>query len=88
MAGGAAKHSQKVAGGLMTCPDCIKGNCEGCVDRLRLLVQDDRICTCKKSGHEDAMQGEARLKQIADPETGDIHGPGLVVTRNGEVKLT
>lgn len=69
----------------MTCPECVKGNCQNCVDRLRLIYRDDRICTCQKSDHGDAMQGEARRVQVQDPMTGDVYGPGLKVTQDGDV---
>lgn len=84
-AGGGRKHSQKPADALMICPNCKNGKCEGCVDKVRLILRDDPICTCKKSGHSDAVNGEARLRQIRDPETSDVYGPGLVVTQDGDV---
>jgi hypothetical protein len=82
---GRAGHSQKIDDRLMTCPNCNEGNCTECVDRLRMLYRQDRICTCSKSGHEDAMMGEPRRVQIEDPFTGDIHGPDLRVTKGGQV---
>lgn len=84
-AGGGRKHDQKVADAMMACPNCRNGNCGNCVDKVLLILQKDPTCTCKKSGHADAVQGEARLNQIKDPETSDVYGPGLKVTRDGDV---
>lgn len=71
----------------MTCGSCIKGNCEDCVDRLLLLALRDAICGCTRKLHDDKMQGEARLQQVADPETGAVYAPGLTVTEDGEVEF-
>lgn len=86
-AASAGKHSQKPSDGMMTCPHCRDGRCEDCVDRLLLLARKDPMCTCKKSGHYDAVRGEPRRQQVLDPFTGDVHGPGLTVSPDGEVDI-
>lgn len=63
----------------MLCPNCREGKCTECVDRLRMIYRDDPICTCKRGGHQDAMQGEPRRQQIQDPLTGDVYGPGISI---------
>lgn len=60
-----------------------------CPDKIFLILGKDTVCTCKKSGHEDAITGEPRRNQIQDPFTGDVHAPGLVVKADtGEVEFT
>ena len=80
------KHTQKgmheVA---FVCLWCKEGNCTNCVDILRMVIEGaPSICKCKRHNHS----GEARDQQILDPETGAVHGPGLVVDKDGTVTRT
>lgn len=81
-------HGQETAPALMNCPECRAGNCEGCPDRVFLILGKDPICTCGKAGHQDAIAGEPRRLQVEDPFTGDVHGPGLKVSKEGVVERT
>lgn len=75
-------HKQQVPKRDMTCPRCKEDKCNECVDVTRILLGfRDLICTCTRRGHG----GEPRDKQIADPFTGDVHAPGLVIKTDGEV---
>jgi len=51
-----------------------------------ILRRKDPICSCKKAGHQDAVSGEARLVQVEDPFTGDVHGPAAIITVEGAVE--
>lgn len=54
-----------------------------------VLLDKDRLCSCGRSGHEDAVTGEPRVEQIEDPFTGDVHAPGAIIRREtGEVEFT
>jgi hypothetical protein len=63
----------------MHCPACREGNCNSCPDKVMILLGKERICTCKRSGHDDLVNGEPRTQQVQDPFTEDIHAPGLIV---------
>lgn len=64
------------------CTHCKAGRCNQCTDILRAAIGlEDTLCRCKKKDHA----GEARDRQIRDPETGTVYGPGLRVTQEGEV---
>lgn len=78
-----AKHDQKaLPDDGWTCEMCQLGVCERCIDVMRYVVGlTDPVCRCKRKGHS----GEARDKQIVDPETGTVYGPGLRVTQEGDV---
>lgn len=77
-----AKHDQKSLPATFVCDLCRVGVCERCIDVARYLVGwTDPICNCKRQGHS----GEANEKQITDPTTGTVWGPGLRVTTDGEV---
>lgn len=39
------------------------------------------MCNCKIEGHD----GEPIRSQIKDPITGDVFGPGVKITMDGEV---
>lgn len=76
------RHDQKPDKKHMTCSNCQAGNCEQCVDVTRILLgRAGLICQCTRRGHS----GEPRDKQIADPETGAVHAPGLAVQQDGTV---
>ena len=76
-----ARHSQKPDDALFTCKNCKDNNCTECVDVLRVVYTDHMICRCSRADHN----GEPRDSQIADPISGDIYGPGLRVTKAGEI---
>lgn len=69
----------------MVCPSCKDDNCERCVDRLRAIYADDFVCECTRNLHTEKRDGEARLNQIKDPETGTVYAPGLTVDIDGKV---
>lgn len=73
------RHSQKPP--IFVCSHCQAGNCEYCVDVLRALFSQKMICECKRARH----LGEPVEQQIADPFTGTVHAPGLVVEADGTV---
>jgi hypothetical protein len=80
-----AKHDQRADGGVkFVCEMCLVGVCERCIDVGRITVfglDTPLLCQCTKQGHS----GEANEKQITDPESGTVWGPGLRVTTDGEV---
>lgn len=77
-----AKHDQRALSKTFVCEMCQCGVCERCIDVTRYLAGlRDTVCTCKRQGHS----GEANEKQITDPTTGTVWGPGLRVTTDGEV---
>lgn len=39
------------------------------------------ICTCKRKNHD----GEVVAVQVVDPFTDSVHGPNVVVSKDGEV---
>ncbi len=78
-------HDQRPEPRLMTCQNCKLGKCESCVDRLRRIYADDTVCQCTRKLHVEKRDGDMTLNQIEDPETGDIHAPGLIVKADGEV---
>jgi hypothetical protein len=75
------KHDQRPDKSLMTCPECKKGNCENCVDVLRVLYSQEMICTCERKDHG----GEAVNKQVRDPFDGSVYGPHSVIKEDGTV---
>lgn len=79
-----SKHSQRPDKSLMTCMRCKNGDCNNCVDVLRMVYTDQTICQCTRKNHS----GEPVDQQIADPFTGAIHAPGLTVEPNGEIHRT
>lgn len=64
------------------CSHCREYKCEECSDILRVVIDLEEICNCKLPGHS----GEPVEQQIRDPFTKSVHGPGLEVTVEGEVK--
>lgn len=76
-----AKHDQRPDNRMMVCPNCQKGNCENCVDVLRILYSEELICQCTRKDHA----GEAVNQQIKDPETGSVYGPHSVIHEDGHV---
>lgn len=78
-----AKHDQKIvpdAG--WVCTHCKADRCNQCTDIMRFALNlRPALCKCKRKNHS----GEPRDKQIQDPETGAVWGPGLRVTQEGEV---
>lgn len=77
-----AAHDQKSTPDNWQCDPCKKGECNRCIDIMRVIkLRLPEMCKCKKRGHS----GEARDNQILDPETGTVYGPGLRVTQEGEV---
>lgn len=95
------RHSQKSHPFYKKCTSCTEGMCEKCIDVVRSMYADDKICTCKKSGHGSSVRlaitqltvaklspgNEAHTQQIMDPISGVIHAPGLTVSPEGEVKF-
>jgi hypothetical protein len=67
----------------MVCVPCRRGDCNECVDILRLAYTEVPVCQCTRQNHN----GEPINQQILDPETGTVYAPGLEVTRDGEVKF-
>lgn len=79
-----SRHDQRGSlAGTFVCTNCKNKECGACIDVARAVISDVTICNCKRSGHS----GDPAEKQIADPFTGDIHAPGLVVTKEGEVRV-
>ena len=76
-----ARHDQRPDKSLLVCVNCKNGNCENCVDVLRMVYTNDLICKCERKNH----LGEPLAEQIRDPFTGDIHGPHAVITEDGTV---
>ncbi len=77
-----AKHDQHSTPETFVCTKCKEGACGACIDVMRVIALNlPTICFCKRKDHS----GEARDKQILDPENGTVHGPGLRVTQEGEV---
>jgi len=66
----------------MVCAHCLQGNCMRCVDTVRIAWSMEPICTCTAKGHG----GEPVEQQIEDPFTGDVHAPGMVIKKDGEVE--
>lgn len=86
---GKGGHRQEVDKRLLDCPSCRGGNCSNCADRVLVLLGRDRVCSCGRSTHEDAINGEPRINQVEDPFTGDVHAPGAIVeSETGKVKFT
>lgn len=74
---------------MFNCPECRNGACQNCPDRILLILGRDLVCSCTKANHQELVSGEPRLQQIEDPFTGDVHGPGMVVSaEDGQVKFT
>lgn len=65
----------------MTCPACKRGECNQCVDVSLVLAGRKEICECTRQNHS----GEPRDRQVRDPETGTVYGPGLSVNTDGKV---
>jgi hypothetical protein len=74
------RHSQKPP--IFVCSHCQAGKCEECVDVLRVVFALDTLCECTRKGHS----GEPVDQQVADPFTGAVHAPDLVVTADGDVE--
>jgi hypothetical protein len=53
-----------------------------CVDVVRVAFDMKPLCTCTAKDHG----GEPAAKQIEDPFTGDVHAPGMVIKKDGEVE--
>lgn len=76
------KHDQREIPGGWVCEHCQLGVCEQCIDVQRVLFGATvMLCDCKRKDHS----GEPADKQITDPETGTVWGPGLRVTQEGEI---
>ena len=65
------------------CQKCQIDCCDQCADIVYVVMELPLLCQCNKPDHS----GEARDKQILDPETGTTWAPGLIVTKDGEVKF-
>ena len=76
-----SKHAQRPDKSKMTCPNCKKGECENCVDVLRILYSEEPICTCERKEHG----GEPVNSQIKDPFSGSVYGPHSVIKEDGTV---
>lgn len=77
-----AAHDQRSTPQTFVCTMCQEGTCNKCIDIMRVAVLGlPVICYCKRKNHS----GEPRDKQIVDPETGTVYGPGLRVTLEGDV---
>lgn len=50
------------------------------------LTEDQKNFDVTKFFGPDADPGEPVFKQVRDPFTGSVHGPGLEVTLDGEVR--
>lgn len=64
------------------CARCMLGDCEQCIDVMRVIVDLKEICHCLIPDH----RCEAINQQIKDPETGDVYAPGLIVRKDGSVE--
>lgn len=67
--------------GQWVCTECQRSNCTFCVDVVRAALGARLMCNCKIEGHD----GEPIRSQIKDPITGDVFGPGVKITMDGEV---
>lgn len=77
-----AKHDQRALPNTgWICERCQLGLCEECIDVLRSAFSGEPLCRCKRQSHG----GEPADKQIVDPATQTVWGPGLRVTVEGEV---
>lgn len=77
-----AAHDQRSTPQDWSCDKCRGNDCNNCIDIMRVVVLGlPQLCYCKRKGHD----GEANEKQITDPTTGTVWGPGLRVTTEGEV---
>lgn len=65
------------------CSHCKAGNCNKCIDVMRVIYSQELICKCDRPGHS----GEPTENQILDPETGAVHGPNVVVSADGQVSF-
>lgn len=78
-----ARHQQKPRRIDMVCPKCKKDKCNECIDVTLILAGRDQICACIKQGHD----GEPRDRQVQDPFTGAIIGPGAIIHTDGTVEI-
>lgn len=78
-----ARHDQQAERQHMICMNCRADDCNNCVDVLRMVYTDVAICRCGRASHG----GEPARKQILDPETGTVHGPGFTVDQDGKVQF-
>lgn len=77
-----AKHDQhSVPAHGYICASCRADTCNDCIDVLRAIFGGEPLCRCKRAHHS----GEPTDRQVTDPETGTVWGPGLRVTAEGEV---
>lgn len=67
---------------LFVCARCQSGDCEQCIDVMRVIVNLVPICHCPIPEHD----GEPFKQQILDPTTGDVHAPGLIVKEDGSIE--
>lgn len=64
------------------CTHCSAGDCNNCSDIMRIIVNLPEICQCARPEHS----GEPVNQQILDPETGDVHAPGMVIHEDGSIE--
>ena len=69
---------------MMVCIPCKGNKCNECVDILRSIYSQEKICQCTRQRHS----GEPRDLQIKDPFTGTIYAPHLEVSEGGEVRMS
>lgn len=78
------RHAQRHESKHMTCTNCKAGNCLDCVDITRARAgYDDPLCECRRKSHNI----EPSTQQILDPETQEVHAPGLTVKQSGIVEF-
>lgn len=76
------RRQSSIPSAAFVCSHCVGNDCKQCTDIMRVVFDLSEICNCRRPDHG----GEPMNKQIKDPETGTVYGPGLSVTKDGEVK--
>ena len=59
-----ARHDQRTTPRDWVCQPCYFDLCERCVDVLRSLYINDRLCCCKKKGHEECLRVTSAVEML------------------------
>jgi hypothetical protein len=53
-----SKHDQKGDAPTFVCTACKYFDCKDCIDELRSVYTDDKICRCRRKNHAASIAGE------------------------------
>lgn len=77
-----ARHDQRGLAPTFVCIACKAERCRDCIDVMRAVYTMVPLCNCKRKNHN----GEPIDQQVVDLFNNSVHGPGLIVTEDGEVE--